>query len=138
MIDYLAPVSGEFTAVDKTSLSFVKIGEAGLVSGYNPGLWAADDLIADGFSWDVTIPAGLAPGNYVLRHEIIALHAAGNVNGAQAYPQCINIEVTSGGSTAISGGEPATEFYTETDPGILFNLYETFDSYPIPGPALWT
>lgn len=47
------------------------------------------DLIKNNFSWDLTIP-NLAPGNYVVRHEIIALHAAGQANGAQSYPQCIN------------------------------------------------
>lgn len=39
------------------------------------------------FSWPVKIPSSLAPGNYVIRHEIIALHAAGSSNGAQNYPQ---------------------------------------------------
>jgi hypothetical protein len=51
-----------------------------------PGAWVTDDLVKNNFSWDLTIP-NLAPGNYVIRHEIIALHAAGQTNGAQAYPQ---------------------------------------------------
>ena len=41
----------------------------------------------NGFSWDVKIPSSLASGSYVLRHEIIGLHSAGNPNGAQNYPQ---------------------------------------------------
>ena len=133
VLDYLAP-----GGTDPGSLSFVKLDEKGLISGSNPGTWADDELIANGFSWDVTIPANLAPGSYVLRHEIIALHSAGQQNCAQAYPQCINIEVTGGGSATPNGGEPATSFYTPTDPGILFNLYEDFSSYPIPGPPVWT
>lgn len=36
-----------------------------------------DDLIAANNSWTVTIPATVAPGNHVLRHEIIAPHSAG-------------------------------------------------------------
>lgn len=36
----------------------------------------------------LTIPSDLKAGNYVLRHEIIALHSAGQEDGAQAYPQC--------------------------------------------------
>lgn len=41
----------------------------------------------NGFSWNVKIPSSLASGSYVLRHEIIGLHSAGNPNGAQNYPQ---------------------------------------------------
>lgn len=138
VIDYLAPCDGDCSSASADSLFFVKIAEAGLVEGSNPGFWAVDQLIENGFSWDVTVPLNLAPGNYVLRHEILALHSAGNADGAQAYPQCINLEVTGSGSAAPSGGVPATSLYTPTDPGILFNLWESFDSYPIPGPAVWS
>ncbi|KFA46852.1 hypothetical protein S40293_05616 [Stachybotrys chartarum IBT 40293] len=132
VIDYLAAYS---EGADKTSLSFAKIAETGLVSGSNPGVWGSDELMANGNSWTVEIPSDTAPGLYVLRHEIIALHSGSQPNGAQAYPQCINIEVTGGGST-VPSGEPATSFYTADDEGILFNIYGTFDSYPVPGPAL--
>ncbi|VUC35302.1 unnamed protein product [Clonostachys rosea] len=137
VIDYIAPVSGDFASIQKASLQWVKIAEKGLVSGSNPGTWASDELIANGNTWSVTIPSKLAPGKYVLRHEIIALHSAGQSNGAQAYPQCINIEVTGSGSSSPSGGAAFTTFYTPTDPGILFNLYESFTSYDIPGPNVW-
>jgi cellulase len=137
VIDYLAACNGECSSADKTSLSFVKIAEKGLISGSNPGTWAADELISNGNSWTVEIPSSIAPGKYVLRHEILALHASGQPNGAQAYPQCVNLEITGSGSTTPSG-EPATSFYTASDPGILFNLYESFSSYDIPGPALFS
>ena len=137
VIDYIAKCPGDCSSVDKTSLSWVKIAEAGLISGTAPGTWAADELITNGFTWDVQIPASLAPGGYVLRHEIIALHGAGSANGAQAYPQCINLEVTGSGSSTPSGGVAGTSLYTATDPGILFNLYTNFDSYPVPGPSVW-
>lgn len=136
VIDYLASCGGSCSSVNKGSLSFAKIAQSGLISGSNPGTWASDQLIRNGFSWNVQIPSNLAPGGYVLRHEIIALHSAGQANGAQAYPQCINIEVTSGGSARPSG-VPGTSLYRANDPGILFNLYTSFSSYPIPGPALW-
>lgn len=72
----------------------------------------------------------------MIRHEIMALHSAGQVNGAQAYPQCINIQVGGSGTGKLSGGVPATSFYKATDPGVLFNLYTSFTGYTIPGPAL--
>ena len=37
-------------------------------------------------TWTVTIPSNVKPGNYVLRHETIALHEAGTEGKAQLYP----------------------------------------------------
>lgn len=95
-------------------------------------------LIADASTWLVQIPASLAPGNYVLRTEIIALHSAGSVDGAQNYPQCFNLAVTGGGTLAPPSGTLGTALYSETDPGILYNLYTDVESYTIPGPALYS
>jgi hypothetical protein len=138
VITYLANCNGDCASVDKTSLKFFKIDEAGLIDGSNvPGTWASDDLIAANNSATVTIPSGITSGNYVLRHEIIALHSAGNENGAQNYPQCINLKVTGGGSDTPSG-TLGTELYKAADPGILVNIYTSMSSYDIPGPALYT
>jgi hypothetical protein len=51
----------------------------------------ANNHVENGFSWNVKVPSSLAPGSYVLRHEIIGLHSAGNPNGAQNYPQVSTI-----------------------------------------------
>jgi len=37
---------------------------------------------------DVKIPKDLAAGDYLLRAEVIALHTAGQANGAQFYMSC--------------------------------------------------
>lgn len=37
-----------------------------------------------------------------------------------------------------AGGIPATEFYTNEDPGITVNIYESQSTYKIPGPTLWS
>ena len=88
VIDYLAKCSGECETVDKDTLEFFKIDQGGLVDDSAvPGTWASDQLIANNNSWTVKIPTSIAPGNYVLRHEIIALHSAGTADGAQNYPQ---------------------------------------------------
>jgi hypothetical protein len=132
VLDYLAKVDGEFTSATYDDLSFFKIDEKGL----NDGSWASDELIANNNSWTVTIPSSIAPGSYVLRHEIIALHSAGQENGAQNYPQCINVEITGSGSETPSG-VAANTFYTPDDAGILVNIYSGLTSYEIPGPALF-
>jgi cellulase len=135
VIDYLANCNGPCETVDKTALEFFKIDGAGWVSGGNPGLWATDTLISNNSTWLVQIPSTIAPGNYVLRHEIIALHAAGSTNGAQAYPQCINLQITGSGSSKPSG-VVGTKLYKSDDPGILFNIYTSPISYIVPGPTL--
>jgi hypothetical protein len=138
VITYLANCNGDCSSVDKTALEFFKIDEAGLISDSNvPGTWASDNLISANNSWTVTIPSAIAAGNYVLRHEIIALHSAGESNGAQNYPQCINLKVTGGGSD-VPSGTLGTKLYTNTDPGILVNIYTALSSYTIPGPALYS
>lgn len=138
VITYLASCGGDCSTVDKTTLEFFKIDAKGLIDGSTaPGEWATDQLIAAGNRWTVTIPKSIASGNYVMRHEIIALHSAGQQDGAQNYPQCLNIQVTGGGSDEPEGtlGE---ELYKDTDAGILFNIYTTLSEYPIPGPALYS
>lgn len=138
VLDYLAPVSGAWADIDKTTLEFFKISEGGLIDGSaSPGKWASDDLIANNNTWAVTIPTDIAPGKYVLRHEIIALHSAGQENGAQNYPQCINLEIT-GTGTATPSGTLGTALYKEDDPGVLINIYTALSSYIIPGPALYS
>lgn len=84
--EYIASCNGDCGAVNPTSLLWTKIQSGAWKSGNNPGAWVTDDMVKNNFSWDLTIPANLAPGKYVIRHEIIALHAAGQTNGAQAYP----------------------------------------------------
>lgn len=59
----------------------VKIYEQGLISGTeNAGIWAGDAIL-DTLYATVTIPATLVAGEYLIRHELIAVHQANN-------PQC--------------------------------------------------
>ncbi|KAK6215890.1 hypothetical protein LQW54_004070 [Pestalotiopsis sp. IQ-011] len=136
LINYMASCDGDCTTVDKTALEFFKIAESGLLEGSSSGgTWATDDLISNNYTQTITIPSTLAAGNYVLRHEIIALHSAGSADGAQNYPQCFNIEVT-GSGTESPAGTAGESLYTEDDAGILINIYTSLASYDIPGPTL--
>lgn len=136
VLDYLANCNGECTSVDKTKLQFNKIDELGLLDYSSmPGSWASDKLIAANNSWTVTVPQSVAPGNYVLRHEIIALHSAQNPDGAQNYPQCVNLKVTGSGTDKLASGTLGTELYRPDDAGIAVNIYQKL-TYTIPGPKL--
>lgn len=138
VIDYLANCNGNCSSVDKTTLKFNKIDEMGLIDdNVFAGNWASDKMITTNNTWSVTIPPTTAPGNYVLRHEIIALHSAQNVNGAQNYPQCVNLKVTGAGTDSLASGTLGEALYKATDAGIAFNIYTKLPSYPIPGPTLY-
>ncbi|KAL2754789.1 glycoside hydrolase family 61 protein [Sodiomyces alcalophilus JCM 7366] len=144
IFDYLAPCSANGCADDdKNDLKFVKLAQVGLkpnVTWETNWLeaWVVDDFIKNDFLWDVEIPADIESGTYVLRHEIIALHSAWDVNGAQAYPQCINLNVTNGGNRKITEGASPTTFYDPEDPGMHINVYGGVTEYPFPGPELWS
>lgn len=130
---YLANCGGDCTTVDATTLSYFKINEAGLNAD---GTWASDDLIANNNSWTVTLPSDIVAGQYLIRHELLALHSAGTEGGAQFYPMCANLQVT-GSGTAAPEGVKFPGAYSATDPGILVNIYGTLTSYTIPGPAVY-
>lgn len=138
VITYLAACGGSCESVDKTTLKFFKIDGVGLVDDTEvPGTWGDDQLIENNNSWMVEIPPSIAPGNYVMRHELIALHSAGEENGAQNYPQCFNLQITGSGSDEPSG-VLGTELYKATDPGILVNIYTSISTYVVPGPTMYS
>ncbi|KAF2399781.1 glycoside hydrolase [Trichodelitschia bisporula] len=140
VMDYLAPCPGDcLTLRDGSGLKFTKIAESGLITPGPPSsyVWATDVMRKRNNTWSVTIPAGLKEGNYVLRNEIIALHTAGTVGGAQNYPQCFNVKVTGGGGKGLPGGGGAMQLYKPEAKGIVFNIAANVASYPIPGPPVW-
>ncbi|KAI0401732.1 family 61 glycoside hydrolase [Xylaria palmicola] len=134
VLTYVAACSGDCAAADKTALRWVKIDEAGWDA--TTKLWASGKLINNNNTWTTTVPSTLAAGNYIFRHEIIALHGGSSPNGAQSYPQCFNIAIT-GSGTDKPTGTLGVDLYKADDAGILFNPYTNFASYPIPGPALY-
>ncbi|KAK7185691.1 hypothetical protein DPSP01_007438 [Paraphaeosphaeria sporulosa] len=143
IFSYLAACNGDCTTVKKDQLRWFKIAEVGQISlgtgGGKAGVWADDQLRAADGAWSVKIPASIKAGNYVLRHEIIALHSAYDVGAAQFYPQCANIKITGGGN-ATPEGVVGTSLYNANDPGVHYNIYndESKPVYPMPGPKLFT
>ncbi|KAG9041219.1 hypothetical protein FS837_012545 [Tulasnella sp. UAMH 9824] len=139
VIVYMAKVSDSSTAAGSTA-SWFKVWQNGLVTAdatTQTYYWATDAMNDNcGVVW-FTIPSDLAPGDYLVRAEVIALHVAFSSGGAQHYMSCFQITVTGGGSSSPSGvAFPGA--YSLTDPGILFNLYTSFTTYTIPGPTVYT
>jgi len=105
--------------------------------GYNNGKWASTDVLkGNGGKVFVTIPSDISPGNYLLRAELIALHDGDKPHGSQPYVACVELTV-SGSGNADPAGVSFPGAYKETDPGIAFNIYTTYNTYPIPGPAVY-
>ncbi|KDQ15547.1 glycoside hydrolase family 61 protein [Botryobasidium botryosum FD-172 SS1] len=120
MINYMARCSGSCSSFKgNTGTPWFKISQ----ETYANGEWASDKFAKNNHSWTVTIPPKIAAGDYLLRHETIALHGASNPGGAQFYPVCVQLTVTGGGSLNPSGlAFPGA--YSATDKGILFNPYQ--------------
>ena len=88
-----------------------------------------------------TIPANLAPGNYLIRHEIIALHLATMFNGAEFYPGCAQVKV-GGSQTGVPKDSDLVTFpgaYSDNDPGIFDpSVFDNNAKYVFPGPNIAT
>ncbi|THU79391.1 hypothetical protein K435DRAFT_785850 [Dendrothele bispora CBS 962.96] len=87
----------------------------------------------------VKLPSNLAPGSYLLRHEIIALHLAVDKGGAEFYPACAQIKVGGQGTGQPEQDELVTfpGAYSDTDPGIFDpNVFDVNAPYTFPGPQI--
>ncbi|KAF9568718.1 glycoside hydrolase family 61 protein A [Agrocybe pediades] len=85
------------------------------------------------------IPKNLPSGQYLVRIEQIALHAASTFGGAQFYISCGQINVTNGGSGTPGPLVSIPGVYTGNEPGILINIYYPIpQTYIQPGPAVWS
>ncbi|OAL05192.1 glycoside hydrolase [Phaeosphaeriaceae sp. SRC1lsM3a] len=119
-----------------------KIAETGLIrpdADWLKADWGSSPLIpAPNAGVNYTVPACLKPGYYLVRHEIIALHSAYNEGGAQFYPGCHQLDVSSKGSTLPKEGLVSFPgAYGSKDSGIIFSIYGQ-SPYTIPGPKVFT
>ncbi|KAF8965495.1 glycosyl hydrolase family 61-domain-containing protein [Flammula alnicola] len=138
MLTYMASCgSTTCDKFDASNAKWFKIQQDGKKSGDN-SVWAQADLMTGGVA-TATLPSNLAPGNYLLRHEIIALHLATSLGGAEFYPACTQITV--GGSQ--TGAPQASELvslpgaYSDNDPGIFDpNVFDPSAPYVFPGPPI--
>lgn len=79
---YLAKVDNAATA-GTTGHRWFKIAEDGLTN--NNGQWGVDRMIQNQGWQYFNMPTCVAPGNYLMRIELLALHSASASMGAQFY-----------------------------------------------------
>lgn len=103
--------------------------------------WCTDRLIRHDGLLSVDLPTGLAPGYYLVRPEILALHWAYK-GDPQFYLGCAQIFVQGGpaGAAALPQEHSVSiPGYVEADtPGLGFDIYkDPVPAYPIPGPRVY-
>lgn len=143
------------TSFNATSASWFKIQEQGRVPGTTDNTWFMS-LMNSGAPANVTIPSNIAPGNYLIRHELIALQIAQTEGGAEFYPACVQVAIGGNGTGSPMENETVTfpGAYSDTDPGILIDVclyisieplillirllqvYDGNDTYIFPGPPV--
>ncbi|TNY17650.1 glycoside hydrolase family 61 protein [Rhodotorula diobovata] len=104
--------------------------------------WAVSHMIANKGRQTVVIPKTLAPGKYVVRFELLALHSAQSAGGAQFYPNCADVTVTGSGTTALPKGVSIPGFYKSDTPGVIWDIYysatqDVTGDYVAPGTGTW-
>ena len=109
--------SGAFTACDGKSSSWFKIDQMGMTAPPLTGTSWGTAVVESTLQWTSTIPAKLAPGNYLIRHELLALHQAYT---PQWYPECAQLTVTGSGTETPSGSylTAIPAYASATDPGV--------------------
>jgi cellulase len=133
---YLAKVNNA-ASDSHQGLKWFKISEDNL----NNGQWGVDRMLQGGGWHYFNLPQCIAPGQYLLRIELLALHSAGSSGGAQFYGSCAQIQVTGGGNFSPSSTVSFPGAYQQNDPAIVINIYGNAGqpnnngrSYQAPGP----
>lgn len=127
-------------SADASGLQWFKVAESGLSNG----IWAVDTMISNQGWHYFDLPSCVAPGDYLMRVEIIALHSASIPGEAQFYMECAQIRVTGSGTSTGSSFVGFPGAYSSSHPGILINIYDGTKPnnggrpYSIPGPAVLT
>jgi cellulase len=132
---YLTKVPDSTTADGSTG--WFKIYQNGWASKPGAGsadddYWGVKDMNACCGKVDVLVPTDIAPGDYLLRAEVIALHT----QPAQLYMSCYQLTI-SGNGTATPETVKFPGAYSSKDPGIAFQIHQKQSTYIVPGPSVY-
>jgi len=95
-----------------------------------------------GGTWDLlqtytfSLPACIPAGDYLLRIQSLAIHNPMPTGTPQFYISCAQLTVTGGGSTDLGPKVAIPGAFKATDPGYTVNIYNNFNNYTVPGPAV--
>ncbi|KAF8186229.1 glycoside hydrolase family 61 protein [Pholiota molesta] len=138
MLTYMASCgSTTCDKFDASNAKWFKISQDGKEPS-DDSTWIQARLMTGGVATS-QIPSNIAPGNYLLRHEIIALHLANTLGGAEFYPACAQVTVGGSGTGAPQPSELVSlpGAYSDSDPGIFDpNVFNPGSPYTFPGPPI--
>ncbi|KAK5652929.1 hypothetical protein OQA88_9408 [Cercophora sp. LCS_1] len=134
VIIYMAKVD-DATKASPSGLSWFKVDEFGYDAASKK--WGTDLLNDNCGKREFKIPSKIPAGDYLVRAEAIALHAAGGVGGAQFYTACYQVKVSGGAGGQLPAGVKIPGAYSASDPGIKVDIWGNgFKEYVIPGPKV--
>jgi hypothetical protein len=67
----------------------------------------------------LTLPTQVAPGDYLVRHELISLQLANTLGGAELFPTCTQIHISGSQTGTPNQTVSFPGAYNDNDPGIL-------------------
>ncbi|KAI0169270.1 glycoside hydrolase family 61 protein [Hypoxylon sp. FL1284] len=121
------PVTAWLAKVDnaasssKTGLKWFKIWEDTFDTSSK--VWGVDNMISNQGWVKFDLPQCIAPGDYLMRVEVLALHSASRPNGAQFYMSCAQLKVGGSGSYSPSQTVSFPGVYEKSDTSIVTNIY---------------
>lgn len=121
MTAWLAKVDNAATT-SHADLDWFKVAEDNLDTA--TGTWGVDNVISGGGWHSFVLPSCIAPGQYLLRIELIGLHGASVTGEAQFYGSCAQIEVTGSGGFTPSETAKIPGSYSPEDPSIKIGIYD--------------
>lgn len=141
MMTYMAACEGTTCDnFDASGAKWFKIHQVGLQnigSANAQRVWYQKEIM-NGNSLTVPLPNNIKPGDYLVRHEILALHLA-NEGKAEYYPSCTQIRISGSGTGVPSQTVSFPGGYHDSDPGILdLHVYDPGANYTFPGPPVDT
>lgn len=109
---------GDFSSCTGKSKRWFKIDQLGLIAPPLTSTNWGTAIVYKKLRWTSTIPKNLAPGNYLIRHELLALHQA---DTPQFYPECAQLNVSGSGTAAPPDSflYSIPTYASMTDPGVM-------------------
>ncbi|KAH7116003.1 glycosyl hydrolase family 61-domain-containing protein [Dendryphion nanum] len=115
-----------------------KVAAEGYEGTSSSGKWCTDKIIDNGGFLSFSIPKGLQGGDYLVRPEILALHAVAASNDPQFYTGCAQVFLESQGNLVPESTVSIPGHVKKNEPSTSFNIYYGMDptTYQLPGPGL--
>jgi len=125
---YMAKAPGTAADFDGSGNVWFKILDIGPV--FPGGTWNLKQ------TYTFNLPTCIANGDYLLRIQQLAIHNPWPSGIPQFYIECAQITVTGGGSKDLGPKVAIPGAFKDTDPGYTVNIYNNFNNYTVPGPAV--